>query len=113
MNTSLATLCIAIAAIVSVSAHAQGELGDLPKAPAHMKRTPEQRAAGKAQRRVAGQEAARNAPIGETGPQPTAQPATHYSKAEKIAARSTRKAATTSANKSGAISTPGEVGPTN
>ena len=113
MNTSIATLCIAIAAIVSLPAHAQGELGDLPKTPAYMKRDPAQRAAAKAERRVEARDAARAGPVGELGPQPKAQPATHYSKAEKVAARSTRKAATVRANKSGEISSPGELGLSN
>lgn len=113
MNTSLATLCIAIAAIVSMPAHAQGELGNLPKAPAYMKRDPAQRVAAKAERRVEAREAARAGPVGELGPQPKVQAATRYSKDDKVAARSTRKAATARANKSGEISTPGELGPKN
>lgn len=112
-NTSLAAICIAAVTLVSLPALAQGELGDLPKEPAYMKRTLEQRAAGKAKRRVEGREAARSTPIGEVGPEPKVEAATRYTKAEKAAARSTRKTATARANKSGEISTPGEVGPTN
>jgi len=111
MKTTLIACSIAIAAMFASTAHAQGEVGDVPKQQKRVKPTPDQRAAGKAQRRAEGREAAHTDTPGETGPTPTAGPTQHYSKGERVAARKTRRADTARANKAGEIPVEGEVGP--
>ncbi len=112
MKKVVLTLSVVLAQMLAVSAFAQGEVG-ATKTPAPAKKTsPEDRAAGKAQRKAEGTEAIKNAPPGEVGAVPKAEAKSTLTKEEKAAARAKRKADTAAANKAGALPKTGEVGPT-
>lgn len=111
MKTTLIACTVALAAMMTPTAYAQGEVGAVPKAEPRAKRTQEQRAAGKALRRVDGRDGARAGTPGELGPVAKTSPKAQYTKEDRSAARATRKAATAKANKAGELPVAGEVGP--
>ena len=112
MKKVVLTLSVVFAQLLAVSAFAQGEVGGVKPAAPAMKTSPEDRAAGKAQRKAEGKEAIKAQPPGEVGAVPKAAAKSTMTKEEKAAARAKRKAETSTANKAGALPKTGEVGPT-
>ena len=111
MKLVLSALARGIATTFGPAAMAQGETGDVPKAQPYTKRTPEQKAAGKAQRRTEGRAGARDEVGGEVGPVAKPGARAQTTKEERKQARATRRQAAAKANKAGEIPAMGEVGP--
>lgn len=112
MKSLIASSILVLAGTIGL-AHAQqppAELlppGDsLP--PAKPRATPAEKAEGKATRKQAGAEAARDFMPGEGDPRP--EPTAKVPKAERIKARQDRNAEIRRANKVGEIKNPGEAG---
>ena len=98
-----------LAHTVMLSASAQEPGVGTPKAAPYEKVSPQEKAAGKAQRKSEGRAAAAAGNTsGEVTPQPAAQP--KIPKEERQAARASRKAETARAAKAGELAPQGEVG---
>lgn len=96
---------------LSFNALAQEPGPGMPKPPAYQKASPEDKAAGKAQRKEDGRAAVKaGSTTGEGAPLPAAQ--TKVPKEQREQARAQRKAETARANRAGEIQASGEVGST-
>jgi hypothetical protein len=110
MRKILLPASFALIQLVATSAFAQssGEVDPAQgKAPPVAKQTPDSRAAGRAERKTTGQEAARGPQIGEGQSEPTAAP--KVSRADRKAANAQRRAAAREANKTGELARGGNA----